>query len=103
LDRTYTLGLGSALLDLSGLDFAGRAESVDVSVDVGDLTIIVPPDVDVRAEATVDVGNVTLFGTSWGGIGQSTRTITDLGVDGPGGGELTIRGTVDVGDLEVRR
>jgi hypothetical protein len=103
LDRTYTLGLGSAVLDLSGLDFAGRSEAVEVRVDVGDLTIIVPPDVDVRAEATVDVGNMTLFGTSWGGIGQSTRTVTDLGVDGPGGGELTISGTVDVGDLEVRR
>ena len=103
LDGTYTLGLGSAVLDLSGLDFAGRSESVEVSVDVGDLTIIVPPDVDVQAEATVDVGNVTLFGTSWGGIGQSTRTVTDLGNDGPGGGELIVTGTVDVGDLEVRR
>ena len=103
LEATYTLGLGSAVLDLSELSFAGRSESVEIRVDVGDLTVIVPREVDVRAEATVDVGNAVVFGTRWGGIGQSSRTVTDVGTDGPGGGELVIRAVVDVGDVEVRR
>ncbi|MGE5830075.1 MAG: LiaF domain-containing protein [Micromonosporaceae bacterium] len=103
LEGTYTLGLGDAVLDLSTLDFTGQSKSVDINVDIGDLTIIVPSDVDVRAEATVDVGNATVFGSRWGGIGQSTRTVTDNGADGPGGGELIIRATVDVGNVEVRR
>lgn len=103
LQGRYTLGLGSAVLDLSALDFTGRSESVQIRVDVGDVTVIVPREVDVRAEAAADVGNVVVFGTQWGGIGQSSRTVTDVGPDGPGGGELTIRATVDVGDVEVRR
>jgi hypothetical protein len=103
LEGTYSLGIGSAVLDLSRLDFAGYSKSVEVSVDVGDLTIVVPPTVDVRAEATVDVGDATVFGTHWGGIGQSTRTVNDNGVDGPGGGELVLRASVDVGNVEVRR
>jgi Cell wall-active antibiotics response 4TMS YvqF len=103
LDSRYAIGIGNALLDLSLLDFAGQSKSVEVSVDVGDLTVIVPPNVDVRAETSVDVGDANVFGTEWGGIGQSTRTVTDNGVDGPGGGELVIRATVDVGNVEVRR
>jgi hypothetical protein len=103
LDSRYTIGIGNAMLDLSLLDFAGYSKTVEVSVDVGDLTIIVPPNVDVRAETSVDVGDATVFGTNWGGIGQSTRTVTDNGADGPGGGELVIRATVDVGNVEVRR
>lgn len=103
LDGTYRIDIGTAVLDLSALEFAGRNVAVDVAVGVGDLTVIVPPTVDVRAETTVDVGNATVFGESWGGIGQSTHTVTDDGVDGPGGGELVLRATVDVGDVEVHR
>lgn len=103
VDATYTIELGSAVLDLSAVDFSGRSEAVQIRVGVGDLRVIVPPTVDVRATARVDVGNATLFGTSWGGIGQSERTVTDNGVDGPGGGELVIEATVDVGDVEVQR
>ncbi len=103
LDRNYTIDLGSAVLDLSALDFTGRSEAVEIHVGVGDLTVIVPPNVDVRMQVRVDVGNATVFSTRWGGIGQSERTLTDEGTDGPGGGELTLQATVDVGDVEVRR
>jgi hypothetical protein len=103
LDNTYSINIGSALLDLSALDFKGRSESVKVDVSVGDLTIIVPATVDVTAKVGVDVGDATVFGTSWGGLGADQRTISDNGVDGPGGGNLTIQATVDVGNVEVRR
>jgi len=103
LNTTYTIGAGSAVLDLSMLDFTGRSETVDVRVGVGDLTIIVGSRVDVRVEASVDIGNGDVFGTQWNGVGQSTRTFADNGADGPGGGELSIQASVDVGNLEVRR
>ncbi len=104
LDHTYTIDMGSALLDLSAVDFTGRSETIEVHVDVGDLTVILPSTVDTRVEVSVDVGNAGVFGTTWGGIGSSERTVTDDGVDGAGGGgELVLRATVDVGDLEVRR
>jgi hypothetical protein len=103
LERTYTIDIGSAVLDLSAVDFAGSSQTVQVHVGVGDLTIVLPPTVDVRAEVGVDVGEADVLGASWGGIGSSERTVTDDGVDGPGGGDLVIRATVDVGNVEVRR
>jgi hypothetical protein len=103
LDSSYRIGVGNARLDLTGLDFTDRSSAVDVSVDVGNLTVLLPPNVDVAVEASVDVGNARVLGAQWNGIGQSERTITDDGADGPGGGRLSLRTTVDVGDLEVRR
>ncbi len=100
---TYRLGIGNARLDLSGLDFTNRNDAVQVSVDVGNLTVLLPSTVDVTIQASVNVGNATVFGEQWNGIGQSQRSITDNGPDGPGGGQLSIVARVDVGDLEVRR
>jgi hypothetical protein len=103
LDSSYTIGIGNARLDLSSLDFTGRTIAVQVSVDVGNLTLLLPANVDTTIEASVDLGNANVLGQQWGGINQATRTITDNGPDGPGGGQLNIRATVDVGDLEVQR
>jgi hypothetical protein len=103
VESSYTINAGNALLDLSDVDFDGQRSSIRVRVSVGNLMIIVPSTVDVRVTAEVDVGNANLLGTVWSGIGQGGHTITDTGSDGPGGGELTIEATVDIGDLEVRR
>ena len=82
---------------------ADLSYALSVEVGLGNLTVIVPANVDVRADARVDVGDATVFGTTWGGIGQPARTVEDDGTDGPGGGTLVIDATVDVGNLEVRR
>jgi hypothetical protein len=103
LEGSYTINAGNALLDLSAVDFNGLNKTVRVHVGVGNLTVVLPPTVDVRAEVGVNVGNADVLGTHWGGIGSSERTITDDGVDGSGGGELVIQATVDVGNVEVRR
>jgi Cell wall-active antibiotics response 4TMS YvqF len=103
LDRSYTTDVGTAVLDLSGVDFGGRDFTMTVKVGLGDLAVIVPANVDVRADARVDVGNADVFGTHWGGIGQPARTVVDDGADGPGGGTLVIHATTDVGNVEVRR
>jgi hypothetical protein len=103
LQGTYEVSIGNAVLDLSEVDFTGRSESVDVRVDVGDLDIILPPNVDVDLDVSVDVGNAQVLGQRWSGIGQPQRRISDNGTDGAGGGNLTMRVTVDVGDVEVRR
>jgi hypothetical protein len=103
LNSTYKIDAGNAVLDLSTVELSGADKAVEVNVGVGNLTIIVAPDADVRAEATVNIGNADVFGTHWAGASQSTRTITDDGADGPGNGELVIHATVGVGNLEVRR
>jgi hypothetical protein len=103
VESSYTISAGNALLDLSDVDFDGQTRSVRVRVSVGNLTIIVPSTVDVRVTAEVDVGNADLLGTTWSGIGHDSHTVTDTGSDGPGGGQLIIEATVDIGDVEVRR
>jgi phage shock protein PspC (stress-responsive transcriptional regulator) len=103
MQHNYRHSLGDATLDLSGVSFTGQDTTVDVSVDMGNLEIIVPDTVDVVVTARVDIGNATIFNDSLGGIGSRPRTITDLGRDGPGGGQLTINATVDLGNLEVHR
>jgi len=103
LNPTYKIDAGNAVLDLSTVEMTEGDKAVDVNVGVGNLTIIVAPNVDVRAEVTVNIGNADVFGTHWAGAGQSTRTITDDGADGPSDGQLAIHATVGVGNLEVRR
>lgn len=103
LSGSYSINVGNGYLDLSKVDFTGQRQAVRVSVDAGNLTIVVPSTVDVQAEVQVNVGNATVFGERWSGIGQGRHTVTDQGFDGPGGGELTIQATVNVGNAEVRR
>ena len=92
-------------LDLSGLDFstAPGPVTVDVSVDAGNLEIVVPPDVDVVLVGNINLGNADVFDQSWGGIDPGEHTVTDNDIDGTGGGELRINASVDLGNLEVHR
>jgi hypothetical protein len=103
LTDAYSLDVGNGVLDLSGLDFTGRNDQIEARVDIGNLTVILPSTVDAEVRAQVDVGNANVFGKQWNGIGQSEQTVVDVGSDGPGGGQITITASVDVGDLEVRR
>ena len=77
--------------------------TVDVSIDAGNLEIIVSSNVDVVVDADVSAGNADVFRESWSGLDPGSRTVTDYGSDGRGGGELRINATVDFGNLEVHR
>jgi cell wall-active antibiotic response 4TMS protein YvqF len=103
LDSTYRVDTGNALLDLSRVDFTGHGTALDVHVSAGNLTVVLPATVDVEVRANVAIGNASVLGQRWSGIGQSQHTVTDNGVDGTGGGQLTLTATVNVGNLEVRR
>jgi predicted membrane protein len=103
VDQEYRAGVGNAVLDLSAVDFAGADRTLQVQVNVGNLRIILPPNVDAVVQADVSTGNAQVLGTSWGGLNQPPRTVTDNGGDGPGGGTLAVRAKVGIGNLEVRR
>lgn len=103
LQDGYEARAADLQLDLREIDFAESTEPVHVEarVGVGNLLILLPPDVDATVTATVDVGNAVVFQQSWQGLGLSSRTVTDTGTDG--GGEVRIDATVGIGNLEVRR
>jgi phage shock protein PspC (stress-responsive transcriptional regulator) len=102
---SYRHNAGDGTLDLSEVDFSGTNQTVNVTVqlDLGSLRIILPPDVDTTIDATVDLGDAKVFHEEWDGVGSESRTVTDLGDDGAGGGRVHITAIVHAGDLEVHR
>ncbi|MEY2476322.1 MAG: hypothetical protein QOG87_1637 [Actinomycetota bacterium] len=59
--RPYRLGLGELTVDLTDLEFTGT-QAVKARIGVGQLTVLVPPDVDVVADTHVGLGQVIGFG-----------------------------------------
>lgn len=99
----YENTFGDARLDLRQVDFDQRDSRVAVVVTFGDLTVLLPPEVDVTTSAEIHAGDATIFGTRSGEPDRQVRQVTDLGVDGPGGGTLHLLIQVNVGVLQVTR
>jgi phage shock protein PspC (stress-responsive transcriptional regulator) len=103
LQDTYTHQAGAAELDLRGLDFAGQDKTVHLRIQAGDLRVVVPPNVDVTADASVRLGSATVFDRNANGVRINDFTVTDLGRDGEGGGKLHLDIQVSLGNAEVYR
>jgi len=99
----YEHNFGSAVLDLSKVDFTDQDETITVHVSFGDLEVIVPPDVDTTVHAEVNAGDANVFNNKESGFQASPGEITDFGADGEGGGKLNITLKVNAGSAEVRR
>jgi phage shock protein PspC (stress-responsive transcriptional regulator) len=103
LSDVYKVDVGSIRLDLSNIDFTGNDVRLVVSVTkAGDVRITLPPNVDADVHVNVNLGDVRVFDRDLGGVGKH-ETITDNGVDGPGGGHIQLDTSLGVGDLEVQR
>jgi predicted membrane protein len=103
LSDSYTHGVGSVTLDLSGIDFTGHDKAIEVHLNFGDLHVILPPKVDTTVHAKVDTGDGHVFDTNWSGVSRPLYTVVDDGTDGAGGGTLNLTLKVNVGTLEVTR
>jgi phage shock protein PspC (stress-responsive transcriptional regulator) len=99
----YEHNFGSAVLDLSNVDFTDQDKVINVQLSFGDLEVIVPPHVDTTVHAQVNAGDARIFDNSTGGIQASPGEVVDLGADGEGGGKLTITVEVNAGSAVVRR
>ncbi|GAB3508495.1 PspC domain-containing protein [Phytohabitans suffuscus] len=99
----YEHNFGSAVLDLSKVDFTDQNEAITVHVSFGDLKVIVPPDVDTTVHAEVNAGDAQIFDNRSSGFQTSPGEIVDLGPDGEGGGKLNITIKVNAGSAEVHR
>lgn len=99
LARGYHLDAGQARLDLTHLtDPAGQ--HVDADVGAGQLTVLVPAGVPVRAETDAGIGSLDVLGDGDAGISPN-RTVTDAGYSDSTGIRLDLH--VGVGDVEVSR
>lgn len=59
--QPYRLGIGELTIDLRDLEFTGT-RTVKARVGLGQLTVLVPPDVNVIADTHVGLGQVQTFG-----------------------------------------
>lgn len=100
---TYDFSAGRILLDLRNVPFRdGQSVRSSIDMGTGEVTVLVPPDVDVHTSGDVGVGDLRLLGQSSGGMDNSLN-VTDLGSDGRGGGRLDLTIDLGVGEVEVDR
>jgi phage shock protein PspC (stress-responsive transcriptional regulator) len=101
----YHQNFGDFTLDLRNVDFSKQTEpkEIRITMNAGDLTILVPPKVDTTVHAKVNLGDARVFDNRWGGIGSPARDVVDNDADGTGGGTLVLDIQLNAGDLGVRR
>ncbi len=84
------------VVDLSDVAALADDRSVEISLAIGELIVIVPRDFDVEIHARAGIGEAIVLGQRASGIGN------ELEVDAPGA-PLTLDVDVALGKVEVRR
>jgi hypothetical protein len=103
VEPDYENTFGNGLLDLTGVDFTNHDIKINLSSEFGRLEVFLPQNVDVDLTADVEFGEADVFGANWRGGGDGRHRVRDTGLDGEGGGNLTITADVEFGNLEVHR
>lgn len=104
LETKYEHGIGQMTVDLSALDFAGRTDSVDIDLGIGELIVILSEDTGGMAVLDANAGEVmhTVPGTSSAsfeeGINVETPTIVLTGENG----DIDLNISVGLGTAELR-
>jgi phage shock protein PspC (stress-responsive transcriptional regulator) len=97
----YRLGFGEMTVDLRNLDLArSPSQTVVATVGIGQVTVIVPPSVEVVVIGHAGVGALNVGGRHFEGA-DVDRRVTLAGVEG--GGRLILRVGVGIGEVEVER
>jgi predicted membrane protein len=98
-DEPFRHGIGKLTVDLTepGLELDG--ETVEASVGIGELLVLVPLDTDVTLDAHVGIGNAQAFGEEENGVDVDLTTISGTS----GSQELDLELEVGIGDVRVER
>ena len=99
LPTTISFEAGQAIIDLRNLDLDGATTTLDAELGVGELVVIVPPDVAVDATAAARVGQAIALNSESAGLGRPTATSATTGSNG----SLTILAEVGIGRAEISR
>lgn len=102
LQPEYSLGAGDADLDLHLLDPAGATVSTSAKVGAGDLTVIVPDDVEVRLKLHNALGEIRITDRHLSaGAGNNLEYQLHPTNGQPSKGTLDLELTLGLGDLTV--
>jgi hypothetical protein len=100
----YDSKIGDVTLDLRAVDFNGAEQDTTITMNAGQVRVLLPDKVDTTATVDVGRGRSQLFGHELNGSDIGTQQVTDPGVDGPGaGGTLRLNIEMDAGNVEVTR
>jgi len=100
LQPEYRLVGGTLWLDLTDLPIGTQPVTIQASVGVGELVVIVPQGANIEVDARVDAGALWLLGSVQRGTGLSDRLVRG-GNLGRGSLVLTLDG--GIGSVEVQR
>ena len=93
----YELGVGRLVVDLRNLHWTPHQRlPLDVDLGVGELAVIVPPQVCVNPDLHVGAGELAIGGGTTGGAG-----LDETGAGAAPGPSLDLHGELDVGSLRV--
>jgi hypothetical protein len=95
LERTYRLGIGKLNLDLTNVGLPVGETRVRARVDYGDVRIVVPSDVAVRAYAKARLGYVNVLGDEDDGRNADERARA------AGARVLVVDARVQVGSVRI--
>jgi Cell wall-active antibiotics response 4TMS YvqF len=95
----FRQGIGKLTVDLTdpALDLDGR--TVDASVGIGDLLVLVPVGTDASVDAHVGAGNIDAFGENENGVDVRLTTISGTS----GTQEVDLELEVGIGNIRVER
>ena len=95
----FRQGIGKLTVDLTSPDLDLDDASVEASIGIGDLVVLVPDDTDVTLDVHVGVGNADVLGENENGFDVQVDGITSTS----GSQELALELDVGVGNVRVER
>ena len=98
IPESYRLGAGALLIDLRGVDFAGRTVEMDARVGAGEVRVLIPESLSADVRGRVGMGVLQVGDWEKGGIGVEGR----YRLEGPDG-VLVLDADVGLGEIEVVR
>jgi hypothetical protein len=101
LESSYEYGIGDYELDLRSVDLPEGETRVEVSLGIGELTVLVPDDVAVEVDAHAGAGEVVVLGSADDGIGAD-REVSLPGPE-PDSPTLVLDAGVGFGQITIER
>jgi hypothetical protein len=95
----FRVGVGKLTVDLTAPDLDLDEATVEASVGIGELLVLVPEDTDITVDAHVGVGNADVLGEEENGVDVDLSWISGTS----GSQELSLELEAGVGNVRVER
>jgi hypothetical protein len=95
------IGIGDIRLDLAGSGLPEKEHRIRIGTGIGDVTVIIPPDIPVSARGSAGIGSVNLLGKTDGSLGPHVSFQSEHYQSA--GRKLSIDLKAGIGDIAVAR